>query len=100
MTTTNAYYLESVSTLSCLGIHLADVPGTAISSPWDFPPKLPVIFVRLLGKGEFLEQRHVQVRLGFVTLRYVRLRPGSGHASAKLLCHLNMELYAPPFIGT
>ena len=33
------------------GITLADVSGAALSSPWDFPPKILVIFFRFLGKG-------------------------------------------------
>ena len=32
------------NTASVLGIHLADVQGAAISSHWDFPPKVLVIF--------------------------------------------------------
>ena len=35
-----------------LGNHIADVPAAAISSSWDFPPKVPVTFIRLPGKGE------------------------------------------------
>ena len=34
------------------GTHGADVPGAAISSTWDFPPKVLVIFLRFPGKGE------------------------------------------------
>ena len=34
------------------GSPLADVPGAAISPPWDFPPKALVLFFRVLGKGE------------------------------------------------
>ena len=33
------------------GNHLADVQGAAISSPWDFPPNVLVIFWKFLGKG-------------------------------------------------
>ena len=35
-----------------ISIHRADVPGAAISSPWNFPPKVLVTFFRLLGKWE------------------------------------------------
>ena len=35
-----------------LGDHPADVPDAAISSPWDFPPKVLVTFFGFLGKGE------------------------------------------------
>ena len=45
------------------GTHLADVLGAAISSPWDFPLGVLVIFFRFLRKGEFLEQRRVQVTM-------------------------------------
>ena len=34
------------------GIHLADVPGANMSSPWHFTQKVPVIFVMFLGQGE------------------------------------------------
>ena len=34
------------------GAHVADVLGAAISSPWDFLPKVLVIFFRFLGKGQ------------------------------------------------
>ena len=34
------------------GIHLAVVPGAAISSPWDFLLKVLVISFRFPGKGE------------------------------------------------
>ena len=33
------------------GSLLADVPGAAISSPWDFRPRVLVIFFRFIGKG-------------------------------------------------
>ena len=36
---------------SATGNHLADVRGAAISSPWDFVPKVIVIFFRFPGKG-------------------------------------------------
>ena len=41
------------------GSHGADVPGAAISSRWDFLPKVLVFLFRFLGKDKFLEQRHV-----------------------------------------
>ena len=34
---------------------------TVIPSPRDFPPQVPVIFFRFLGKDEFLKQRRVKV---------------------------------------
>ena len=34
------------------GAHGAYVPGVAILPPWDFPPKVLVIFFRFLVKGE------------------------------------------------
>ena len=33
------------------GYHLADVPGAAISLPWDFPPEVLVTFSGSAGKG-------------------------------------------------
>ena len=36
---------------SAIGIHLADVLGAALSSLWDFPPKVLVISFRFLEKG-------------------------------------------------
>ena len=36
-----------------MGISLADGAGAAISSPWDFPPKVLVIFAK--GSSDFLQ---------------------------------------------
>ena len=38
--------------MSTSGIHITDVAGAATSSPWDFLPKVLVIFYRFLGEGE------------------------------------------------
>ena len=34
-----------------IGNPRADVLGAAILVPWDFPPKVPVLFFMFLGKG-------------------------------------------------
>ena len=35
-----------------VGNHVVDIPRADILSPWDFPPKVPVISFRFLGEGE------------------------------------------------
>ena len=53
-----------------IDISLADGTGDTTSSPWDFPQKVLEIFAKgssdflqVPGKGKFLEQKHVRVRM-------------------------------------
>ena len=46
-----------------IGSPLTDVPGAAISPPWDFPPKVLGAFLQVPWEKGSIEQRHVQVTM-------------------------------------
>ena len=71
-----------------MGITLAVVARAAISSHWDFLPKILVIFFRFLGERGSIEQRHVQASME----NFHPLRRTPSHADVLNSAHCCTEL--------